>query len=146
MSEGLQLNNLKRGFTLVELVVTMAIYSILLVIMSITLVSVSRLNKEFVIGNTYDDVLKIESFLTEMHKRYNGEIIFNYDSLMEVENNKIFFEDGTLYFESDEKIQVVSNQNIQSIARIINDNKITYEIFYEDQIKSIVLFNVGDKT
>ena len=103
MSEGLQLNNLKRGFTLVELVVTMAIYSILLVIMSITLVSVSRLNKEFVIGNTYDDVLKIESFLTEMHKRYNGEIIFNYDSLMEVENNKIFFEDGTLYFESDEK-------------------------------------------
>lgn len=140
------MNNFKRGFTLVELVVTMAIYSILLVIMSITLVSVSRLNTEFVVGNTYDDVLKVEGFLTEFHKRYNGQIIFNYDSLMEVENNRVIFENNTLYFESDEKIQIVSNPNIKSISRIINENRVTYEIFYEDQIKSIVLFNVGDKT
>lgn len=139
----LQLNAKNKGFTLVELVVTMAIYSILMVIMSITLVSVSRLNKEFVVGNSYDEVIKIENFIIDNYKRHNGSLVFNDVSLIEFNGAKLVFKDHTLYYEAENKIEIAYHKDITSITRKIEDKRVVFEITYNEEVKFITLYNLG---
>lgn len=139
-----------KGFTLIELVVAMAVYSLLLVLIGYSVTAFTSINEKIVKQNKHDDIAYIEGKIRQIWSEYNGEITLDDGGLFKVgkENvRNVYFdiEKGFIFGES----VLMHNTFIISINRQIAENEkhIIFEIEYlsheKTRIKRIVLNNLG---
>lgn len=125
-----------KGFTLVELLTAMAIYSILLVIFSATIITFARINKDVNKKDEFDEVLIIENFLINLWNNYSKDVTFNEDSLLVINEDhetesKLVYENGGLYYMSkDSSTKIASHELITNIIcnEYSNLNLVVFEI------------------
>lgn len=137
-----------KGFTLVELLTAMAIYSILLVIFSATIITFARINKDVNKKDEFDEVLIIENFLINLWNNYSSkDVTFNEDNedlLFPVINengeteSKLVYENGGLYYMSkDSSTKIASHELITNIIRKTYGNLVVFEIEINSRTRSI---------
>lgn len=136
-----------KGFTLVELLTAMAIYSILLVIFSATIITFARINKDVNKKDEFDEVLIIENFLINLWNNYSSkDVTFNEDnedSLLVINENgepksKLVYENGGLYYMSkDSSTKIASHELITNIIRKTYGNLVVFEIEINSRTRSI---------
>ena len=136
-----------KGFTLVELLTAMAIYSILLVIFSATIITFARINKDVNKKDEFDEVLIIENFLINLWNNYSKEDVTfdenNEDSLLVINENdgtesKLVYENGGLYYMSkDSSTKIASHELITNIIRKQYGNLVIFEIEINSRTRSI---------
>lgn len=136
-----------KGFTLVELLTAMAIYSILLVIFSATIITFARINKDVNKKDEFDEVLIIENFLINLWNNYSKDVTFNEDSLLVINENdetesKLVYENGGLYYMSkDSSTKIASHELITNIIRKKYGNLVVFEIEINSRTRSICFTN-----
>ena len=79
----------ENGFTLVEMLTAMAVYSILLVIVAFSLITFSKLNDVVIKNDEYDEAIIMENFIVKLWKQNNQSILFNEDTLFEFDDHKL---------------------------------------------------------
>lgn len=134
-----------KGFTLVELLTAMAIYSILLVIFSATIITFARINKDVNKKDEFDEVLIIENFLINLWNNYSKDVTFNEDSLLVINEDhetesKLVYENGGLYYMSkDSSTKIASHELITNIIcnEYSNLNLVVFEIEINSRTRSI---------
>ncbi len=136
-----------KGFTLVELLTAMAIYSILLVIFSATIITFARINKDVNKKDEFDEVLIIENFLINLWNNYSKEDVTfdenNEDSLLVINENdgtesKLVYENGGLYYMSkDSSTKIASHELITNIILREYPNLVVFEIEINSRTRSI---------
>ncbi len=133
-----------KGFTLVELLTAMAIYSILLVIFSATIITFARINKDVNKKDEFDEVLIIENFLINLWNNYSKDVKFNVeDSLLVINENgepksKLVYENGGLYYMSkDSSTKIASHELITNIICREDSNLVVFEIEINSRTRSI---------
>lgn len=139
-----------KGFTLVELLTAMAIYSIILVIFSATIITFARINKDVNKKDEFDEVLIIENFLINLY--YSKDVTFKEedsleDSLLVINENdgtesKLVYENGGLYYMSkDSSTKIASHELITNIIRKQYGNLVVFEIEINSKTRSICFKN-----
>lgn len=133
-----------KGFTLVELLTAMAIYSILLVIFSATIITFARINKDVNKKDEFDEVLIIENFLINLWNNYSkDELNLKEDSLLVINEDdetesKLVYENGGLYYMSkDSSTKIASHELITNIIRKKYGNLVVFEIEINSRTRSI---------
>ena len=133
-----------KGFTLVELLTAMAIYSILLVIFSATIITFARINKDVNKKDEFDEVLIIENFLINLWNNYSKDVTFpNEDSLLVINENsetesELVYENGGLYYMSkDSSTKIASHELITNIILREYTNLVVFEIEINSRTRSI---------
>ncbi len=132
-----------KGFTLVELLTAMAIYSILLVIFSATIITFARINKDVNKKDEFDEVLIIENFLINLWNNYSKDVTFNEDSLLVINEDhetesKLVYENGGLYYVSKgSSTKIASHELITNIILREYPNLVVFEIEINSRTRSI---------
>lgn len=141
MVEVIIIGKREKGFTLLELLVSMAVYSILLIIIFSAIITFSKINKTLLTKDKYDEAAIMENFIVDLWKKNNGDIILNQDSLMEIDDNKLVFAEGTLSY-ADKPIFI--SKAITAIKRTVYENHVEFIIISDNNlIKTIILYNSG---
>ncbi len=130
----------ENGFTLVEMLTAMAVYSILLVIVAFSLVTFSKLNDVVIKNDEHDEAIIMENFIVKLWKQNNQNILFNEDTLFEFDDHKLTFFEGSLYY--DDQI-VAGHKKITNLERNINGNTVIFKFTINETIKPIVLLYLG---
>ncbi len=144
------------GFTLVELIVSMAIYAVVLAMLGIIVVSFAGLyEKTLDETGLHDQTLKIHSFITSFYEQHNGSVVI--DTAPDVgdpffsytpgvgDPETVSFQDNTLYYGT--RI-MASHEDIDTLVVAINTNAtvITLRDSTNTILHTIILINSAGNT
>lgn len=147
MKVRLQIMNKKSGFTLVELLTAIAVYSILLVIFGMVVVGFSRVTKAVNNSDGYDQAALIENYIIDLWKTNQINASFTNDALLtfyegQEQERNLIFENGFLFYGSENSMnKLFGHEQITQINRKVFDNLVIFEVLINENTKTIVLFN-----
>ncbi len=139
--------NKQSGFTLVELLTAIAVYSILLVIFGMVVVGFSRVTKAVNNSDGYDQAALIENYIIDLWKTNQINASFTNDALLtfyegQEQERKLIFENGFLFYGSENSMnKLFGHEQITQINRKVFDNLVIFEVLINENTKTIVLFN-----
>jgi prepilin-type N-terminal cleavage/methylation domain-containing protein len=145
--------NRQHGFTLVELVVSMAIYSIVLAMLGIIAVTFAGLyDKTLDETGLHEQTLKVQTFLTTFYTEHNGSIdidpthgaddpFFSYNSASET----VSFHTNTLYWGDR---SMATHPDFDDLVVTVSDSVLTVTILdiSDNPLHTIAFFNTAGNT
>lgn len=127
--------NKKHGFTLIEIVIAMAVYSILLVIMGITAVAFSELYSRVNDPSTINrKSVAMQEYITRLWQENNGTGSIDLSDetvLFIVDGVPVEFEDHSLIH--DDRV-VESHESIDDITITVDEKHVTFRILSEGEV------------
>lgn len=135
------------GFTLIELIISMAVYAILLIIMSTTVVAFSRLYQRVNSEETlHYQTFRVHDIITRYYQDANGSIEIN-DTLdtMQTATSSLLYEDHALLLDGR---KVAGHASIGSVDITTQGNRTVFAILdtEDDPILTFSLLNAGGNT
>jgi prepilin-type N-terminal cleavage/methylation domain-containing protein len=135
----------QQGFTLIEIVIAMAVYSILLVIMGITAVSFNEINEKLNSPSSlHRRSIAMQGFITTVWQENNGSGAIDLSDgtvLFKVDGNAVDFVNHQLLY-GDRTID--GHDSIDDITITKNTNHVTFTIISESKIiLTFILLNAG---
>lgn len=140
----------EQGFTLIEIVIAMAVYSILLVIMGISAVAFSEIYDRVNNPSTlHRKSVAIQGFITNLWQENNGSdsidlsdgtVLFKVGS----EETAVYFEENKLFFGN----QLIDyHESIEDIIMTVDGKYVIFEIMAEEDrvLVTFILLHAGDK-
>ncbi len=142
-----QLGKKEQGFTLIEIVIAMAVYSILLVIMGISAVAFSEIYDRVNNPSTlHRKSVAIQGFITNLWQENNdtgsidlsdGTVLFK----VGMDETAVYFEENKLYFGN----QLIDyHESIEDITMTVDEKHVIFRIMAEDRVLvTFILLHVG---
>jgi prepilin-type N-terminal cleavage/methylation domain-containing protein len=135
------------GFTLIELIISMAVYAILLIIMSTTVVAFSRLYQRVNSEETlHYQTFRIQEIISTYYQDANGTIEINAEEFsvdsLKTGTSSLLYENNALLLDGR---KVAGHATIESIDIDIVGNRTIISILDADEnpILTFSLFNAG---
>jgi prepilin-type N-terminal cleavage/methylation domain-containing protein len=136
-----------QGFTLIEIVISMAIYAILLVIMGITAVSFSEINSRVNNPSTlHRRTIAMQGFITNLWQEHNGDgtidlRVIDDTVLFKVGEQFVVFENHQLIY-GDRTID--SHELIDDLTITVKDRYVIFTFISESKpLVTFILLNAG---
>ena len=145
LNRGAHVRHVQQGFTLIEIVIAMAVYSILLVIMGITAVSFNEINER--VNNPsslHRTTIAMQGFITSVWQEHNGSGAIDLTDgtvLFKVGGDSVDFVNHQLIY-GDRTID--SHESIDAITITVDTDHVTFRMISgSNTILTFILLNAG---